>query len=168
MGMLKLILQCLGLSQRSFAGIYGYLYGFVFWIDPRAYIQESIYGWLVNDIYFNYFITFFIFSIYFYFFQYYNRYIRLLERVTMEDKMNKRIDCKQDIWDASYRLIEHKDGTISVKYPVTIETTQNSFNLSYKKIKIVSANRIKEIKKFFERIELADDYGTTINDYLFN
>ncbi len=82
--------------------------------------------------------------------------------------MNKRIDCKQDIWDASYRLIEHKDGTISVKYPVTIETTQNSFNLSYKKIKIVSANRIKEIKKFFERIELADDYGTTINDYLFN
>ena len=69
--------------------------------------------------------------------------------------MNKSIDVTCGIYNTEYRLIQHKDGTISVKAPY-VKWTDNSGSLSFRTVKISKDDKA-DVLAFFEEDELALD-----------
>ena len=50
----------------------------------------------------------------------------------------------------------------------TVKWSNNSGSLAYYKVKLTSPKKIADVRTLFESGYLCDDYGLTIEDYLFN
>lgn len=81
-------------------------------------------------------------------------------------RINKTIEIECGIYNTHYRLVEHRDGTITVIVPY-IKWKNNSGSLDFEKNKIKHPSIVSEIKKFFEKNELTNDQEETIRDYIY-
>ncbi len=72
--------------------------------------------------------------------------------------MNKTITQSYSYWIADYTLIEHKDGSISVRAPRAKTDTIGGISLGYKKIKI--NKHIEFVRECFAD----DEYEHNISD----
>jgi hypothetical protein len=81
--------------------------------------------------------------------------------------MNKWIDCTCGIYNTEYQLMEHRDGSVSVKVP-TIKWQNNSGNLGFDTCHVTKEPFISFTKDFFKKDCLCDDSGSTLDEILFN
>lgn len=63
---------------------------------------------------------------------------------------NKTIPAKVGIFDANYRIINHKDGAVTVRAPRLHQSSNSSTVIKYKKYKIVELYLTEMVKKFFD------------------
>jgi hypothetical protein len=78
--------------------------------------------------------------------------------------MNKTINIQCGIYDTVYRLIQHRDGDISVKSP-TIKWVGNTGSLAFITTRVADCNKNK-VLQFFRDEELCNDDGHILDDYL--
>lgn len=72
-----------------------------------------------------------------------------------DNNMANTIDMQVGIWDTVVRLINHRDGTASIKYPY-IKWSNNSGNLDFKLVKIENLDDAKKLKDAFNNdVDLA-------------
>lgn len=64
--------------------------------------------------------------------------------------MAKTINTQVGIFDASYTMINHKDGTVTVRAPRLNQSSNSSIGVKYDKYKITEVYLTEMVNKFFD------------------
>jgi len=78
----------------------------------------------------------------------------------------KSISVKVGIYDTAYKLIEHRDGSVTVMAP-WIRWVGSSGNLDFAHITITNPLLVSQIIRFFDNDILVDDTGETLDNLIF-
>jgi len=80
-------------------------------------------------------------------------------------KNNLKIACTAGIYDTCYTLINHRDGTISVKIP-RVEWIKSQGVLKFATMRIKDFKKIMRVLYFFEYDTLVDNRQTLLDEVL--